>query len=262
MASSRPLALITGASSGIGADLALQAAAGGCDVALVARRVPELKAVAARCEQQHGARTHILHADFGDPTAAKVLCAQLRGLRLQVHTLVNNAGLGATGRFTQLALDRQLNILQVNIAALTELTHRLLPDMLAAHDGAILNVASTAAFLPGPGMAVYYASKAYVLSFSDALAEELTGSGVRVSALCPGPTATEFGDVSGMSNAKVMKQASLIMRSEDVARIGWQGLQRGKRLIVPSVRNKVLVHSLRLLPRALVAKVSAGLNAS
>ena len=262
MPPSRPVALITGASSGIGADLARCAAADGFDLVLTARRIPALKAVAERCEKAHGAKVHIIPADLADPTAARVLCAQLRGLRLDVHTLVNNAGFGATGRFAELTLERQLGIIQVNITALTELTHRLLPAMRERRDGGILNVASTAAFLPGPGMAVYYASKAYVLSFTDALHEELRDSGVRVSALCPGPTATEFGEVSGMSSAKVMKQASLIQRSDVVAQDGWNGLQRGDRVVVPSLRNKLLVQALRVLPRALVARVSAELNAS
>ncbi|MCC7053701.1 MAG: SDR family oxidoreductase [Gemmatimonadaceae bacterium] len=262
MATDRPLALITGASSGIGAELALCAAADGYDLALVARRIPALTAVAARCERAHGVKTHVIAADLGDPTASRVLAAELRARRLDVHTLVNNAGLGASGQVADLALDRQMSIIQVNIAALTELTRRLLPAMLARGDGAILNVASTAAFLPGPGMAVYYASKAYVLSFTDALGEELRDSGVRVSALCPGPTATEFGDVSGMSKAKIMTQQQLVMRADVVAKLGWDGLVRGDRVVVAGLRNRLLVQALRAAPRAIAARISARLNAS
>jgi hypothetical protein len=150
----------------------------------------------------------------------------------------------------------------VNVTTLTDLTRRLLPVMLERGTGAVMNVASTAAFLPGPGMAVYYASKAYVLSFTEALGEELRGTGINVSALCPGPTATEFGAVSGMSASKLFKQRSIMMSSADVARIGWDGLLRGKRVVVPGASNKVLIQSLRMAPRAIAARISALLNAS
>ena len=262
MPPSRPVALITGASSGIGADLARCAAADGFDLVLTARRVPALKAVADRCEQAHGVRVHIIPADLADPTAARVLCAQLRGLHLDIHTLVNNAGFGATGRFADLTLERQLGIIQVNITALTELSTACSPPCANAATAASSTSPAPPPSCWDPAWRSTTPAKAYVLSFTDALAEELRDSGVRVSALCPGPTATEFGDVSGMSQAKVMTQASLIQRSEDVALAGWQGLQRGRRIVVPSIRNKLLVQALRLLPRALVARVSAGLNAS
>jgi short-subunit dehydrogenase len=262
MASTKPICLITGASSGIGADLALCAAADGFDLVLVARRVQALADVAQRCEKKHDAKVTILPADLGDTTASRVLATELRAKRLDVHTLVNNAGLGASGSVAALSLEAQLNIIQVNVVALTELTRRLLPGMMERGTGAILNVASTAAFLPGPNMAVYYASKAYVLSFTEALAEELKDSSIHVSALCPGPTATEFADVSGMSKSKLLKQKAIVMSSASVARAGWDGLLRNDRVVVPGFANKAMVQSLRAAPRRVAAMISASLNAS
>ena len=261
MAASRLVCLVTGASSGIGADLAAQAAADDFDLVLVARRVSGLRAAAAECER-HRVKVTIIPADLGDPTACRVLAAELRARRLDVHTLINNAGLGANGSVATLSLESQMNIIQVNITALTELTRRLLPAMLERGTGAIMNVASTAAFLPGPNMAVYYASKAYVLSFTDALGEELRGTGIQVSALCPGPTTTEFAAVAGMSAHKLFRQRGLTMSSLEVARAGWQGMLSGQRIVVPGLRNKLLVQSLRAAPRAVAARISASLNAS
>ena len=262
MPSSKPIALITGASSGIGADLAECAAADGFDLVLVARRVNALAVVAQRCERKFNATVSIFPADLGDPTAARVLCAELRARRLDVHTLVNNAGLGASGAVASLSINTQLNMIQVNVTALTELTRRLLTLMIERNTGAILNVASTAAFLPGPGMSVYYASKAYVLSFTEGLAEELKHTDIHVSALCPGPTATEFAAVSGMSDSKLLKQKSIVMSSAAVARAGWDGLLRRERVVVPGLANKLMVQTLRAAPRSLAAKISASLNAS
>jgi short-subunit dehydrogenase len=262
MTATRLTCLITGASSGIGADLADLAAADGFDLVLVARRVSALRTVAAACERQHGVKVTIIPADLADPTAPRVLGAELRARGLQVHTLVNNAGLGATGPVATLSLETQLNILQVNITALTELTRRLLPMMLERGSGAVLNVASTAAFLPGPNMAVYYASKAYVLSFTEALGEEVRGTGVQVSVLCPGPTATEFASRAGMAANKMFKQRRLMMTSREVARIGWEGLLAGDRVVVAGLTNKLLVTSLRATPRAVAVRISASVNAS
>ena len=260
--SKKPLCLITGASSGIGADLATCAAADGFDLVLVARRVQALADVAQRCERFHGTKVTIFPADLADTTAARVLCAELRANRLEVNTLINNAGVGASGPVASLTLDEQLNIIQVNVTALTDLTRRLLPAMLQRGTGSVLNVASTAAFLPGPGMAVYYASKAYVLSFTEALAQELQHTDIHVSALCPGPTATGFAAASGMSASKLFKQKGIMMSSASVARAGWDGLLRRERVIVPGVANKLMIQSLRAAPRALAARISALLNAS
>ncbi len=262
MPSTRPICLITGASSGIGAELAYCAAADGFDLVLVARRMSALADVAQRCEKKHDAKVSIIHSDLGDSTAPRVLAAELRARKLDVHTLINNAGLGASGSIAALPIETQMNMIQVNVTALTEITRRLLPAMLERGSGAVMNVASTAAFLPGPNMAVYYASKAYVLSFTEALAEELRGTGINISALCPGPTATEFGAVSGMSATKLFKQKGMMMSSNTVARAGWEGLLAGDRIVIPGMANKLLNQSLRIGPRALIARVSARMNAS
>ncbi|MBC7563997.1 MAG: SDR family NAD(P)-dependent oxidoreductase, partial [Gemmatimonadaceae bacterium] len=161
-----------------------------------------------------------------------------------------------------ISIETQMNMIQVNVTALTELTRRLLPAMIERGDGAIMNVASTAAFLPGPGMAVYYASKAYVLSFTEALAAELRDANIRVTALCPGPTATEFGAVAGMSQSKLFKQRSILSASASVARIGWAGLRAGERVVIPGVMNRLMIQLLRAAPRALALRISASVNAS
>jgi len=262
MPTPRLTCLITGASSGIGRDLATIAAADNFDLVLVARRGTALRDVAAECERRHGVKVTIIPADLGDPTAARILCAEVRARGIEVHTLINNAGVGAGGTVADLPLEAQLNIIQVNITALTELTRRLLPAMIQRGTGAILNVASTAAFLPGPNMAVYYASKAYVLSFTDALGEELRGTSIHVSALCPGPTTTEFASTAGISAVKIFRQRGIVMPSYTVARIGWEGLLSNTRVVIAGLQNRLLRQSLRIVPRALVARLSASLNAS
>src|SRR6185436_6905763 len=186
----RDLALVTGASSGIGADLARELAQGGHDLVLVARGEDKLKALAAELEKAHSIRARVISADLAQPDAAVQLVKQLGGTPIDV--LINNAGYALYGRFAETDAADELRMIQVNIVALTQLAKLLLPGMLARKKGRILNVASTAAFQPGPLMAVYYATKAYVLSFSEALANELQGTGVGVTALCPGPTRTGF----------------------------------------------------------------------
>jgi hypothetical protein len=189
--------LITGASAGLGAEFARACVRRGEEVVLVARRRDRLEALAAEFEGQ----AHVLAADLADPGAPARLIADVERLGLQVGTLINNAGFGLNGRFATLPLERQVEMIDLNVRALTELTARVLPQMRARRAGAILNTASTAAFQSGPGMAVYFATKAFVLSFSEALHQELKGSGIRVSALCPGPVATEFAQVAGVTSA-------------------------------------------------------------
>jgi short-subunit dehydrogenase len=176
-----------------------------------------------------------------------------------VDVLVNNAGFGLNGRFAETDLDRELAMIQVNIAALTHLTKLFLKPMVERGRGRILNVASTAAFQPGPLMAVYYASKAYVLSFSEAIAEELGGTGVTVTALCPGPTATGFAEAAEMTNSRLFKLKKP-MTSMDVAKAGYRAMQRGKRIVVTGAMNKLLAQSVRISPRALVTKVTRTLQ--
>ena len=186
------------------------------------------------------------------------LLAEIEQRRLHVDCLINNAGFGLVGRFAALPLARQREIIDLNIGALTELTHLVLPGMIERRSGRILNVASTAAFQAGPGFAVYFASKAFVLSFTEALHQELKGKGIKVSALCPGPTATEFGEVAGY-RSKVPVFVSADARS--VCESGLRGLERNQAVIVPGLFNKVTAQSSRFLPRAVIRRVVARLKA-
>ena len=246
--------LVTGASDGIGLELARIAAAHREDVVLVARRESTLRDLAKELEQQHGVRAHVVPADLGQPGAATEVAARVAALGVDVDHLVNNAGFGIYGRFVETALDIELQILQVNIVALTELTKRLVPGMVARGRGRILNIASTAAFLPGPLMAVYYASKAYVLSFSEAVANELAGTGVTVTALCPGPTASGFQKAAHLEGSKLVAGMRLAT-SRDVAQVGFDAMVAGTRIVVPGVRNKLVSQMPRLLPRRMVARL-------
>jgi short-subunit dehydrogenase len=242
---SRKIALITGASSGIGADLARAFAASGHNVILTARRQDRLAALAAEL----GPTARVIVEDLADPAApARLLAAAGR-----IDVLVNNAGFGAGGRIAALPLDRQLGIIQVNVTALTALTRLALPDMLARRHGRILNVASVVSFLPCPGLAVYAASKAYVLSFSEALGEELRGSGVTVTCLCPGSTTSEFAAVAGMSGRRDLP---FVMSAAAVARQGHDATLAGRHLIVTGTPNRMVDLATRLLPRTLLLRLA------
>src|SRR3954465_2902869 len=202
MAPPRPVALVTGASAGIGRELAKILAREGHDLLLVARREPDLTPLAAELKEQYDADSRVITADLAKPRAAQTLVKEL-GPTTTVDVLVNNAGFGGHGAFWERERDADLRQIAVNVTALTDLTRLLLPGMVERHRGRILNVASTAAFQPGPLMAVYYATKAYVLSFSQALAEELSGTGVTVTTLCPGVTETEFQQVAGAEGLRL-----------------------------------------------------------
>lgn len=248
-----PVIVITGASAGLGAEFARQLAGRGERLVLVARRTDRLDALAS---ELGNARAVAL--DLGEPGAAGRLLADIADHGERVSTLVNNAGFGLWGRFTELDPDRQGAMIDLNCGALVELSHAVLPAMRERGDGAILNVASTAAFQPGPGMAVYFATKAFVLSFSEALHEELRGSGVRVTALCPGPTATEFGDVAGFKGNGMFDKLSA--SSRDVVRAGLAGLARNRAVVIPGLVNKAGAQGHRLLPRALLRKITAAIK--
>jgi uncharacterized protein len=252
-------ALVTGASSGIGEELARLAAADGFDVILVSRRQERLDALARELAVAHGVSARVIAADLSDPEGPRQIVEELEKEKLSVDILVNNAGLGAYGRFFETDLAKQLEVIQVNVAALTDLTGRILPGMVARRRGRILNVASTAAFQPGPYMSVYYASKAYVLSFSEAIAEELRGTGVTVTALCPGPTPTEFQERSGVGSEALLP-APFVMDPASVAKAGWEATKRGKGLVVPGAANKILKEAVRLSPRRLVARAAGRLQ--
>ena len=239
-----PRALITGASSGIGADLARAFVQGGHSVVLLARRRGRLEALA----QELAPHAAILVEDLEDPSAP----ARIHATTGPIDVLVNNAGFGASGPVADIPLDRQRAMLQVNITALTELTRRYLPDMLARRSGRILNVASTAAFQALPGLAVYAATKAYVLSFSEALHSELENTGVTVTCLCPGATDTEFAAIAGMNEARLFRRA---MNSAEVARRGYAATIAGKRLLVTGLQNRINIIGVRFAPRGLVLSV-------
>jgi uncharacterized protein len=238
-------ALVTGASSGIGAELARLLAADGYDVVVVARRATELEALAA---DLGGAR--VIVADLADQSSPAKLAAEVP----DVDVLVNNAGVGDYGPFSDADLAKTLAMIQLNVAALTELTRRYVPGMLARGHGRVLNVASTAAFQPGPLMAVYYATKAYVLSFSEAIAEELRGTGVTVTALCPGPTASGFQAGAAMERSRLVKGRRLPSAAA-VARAGYRALRRGDVVAVVGAGNKLLAASIRFTPRPVIRRL-------
>ena len=249
-----PVCLITGASSGIGAALAREFARHGHTLVLTARREAELDALAERIASDGHPRPHVIAADIGAGDGIAQLDAALHERGLDVAFLVNNAGFGLLGAAAELDLAQQLAIIDLNVRALTDLTLRFLPD-ITRQRGGILNVASIAGFLPGPGMAVYHASKAFAVSFSEALHAELAAKGVRVCALCPGPVPTGFFHRAGIPHGYF---PSFLARSaERVAREGYAGLMSGRRLVIPGGPNRILTLLPRLLPRGLIAGYSA-----
>jgi short-subunit dehydrogenase len=253
-------ALVTGASGGIGEDLARIIAANGDNVVLLARSAGKLQALADELSTAHKIVASVMTADLSLPGAAEDIASRLAGRSITVDVLVNNAGFGILGNFAREDPQEQTQVLQVNIVALTQLTRLLLPGMLERRKGRILNVASTAGFQPGPFMAVYYASKAYVLSLSEALAEETAGTGVTVTCLCPGPTRTGFQDRAKMQKTRLFTLMS-VMSSIDVARAGYDGMMAGRPLVVPGLTNKIGVQSLRIAPRWMATKIVKSLNA-
>jgi short-subunit dehydrogenase len=251
----RATALITGASSGIGEALAVELAGKGCSLVLVARRRDTLNSLAARLREQHSVRVDVVAADLGVPGAADVLVAELERRGIVVDVLVNNAGFGDFDAFVDADPAELVTMIHLNIGTLTMLSRLLLPGMLARGHGTVLNVASTAAFLPGPLMAVYYASKAYVLSLSEALAEEVRGSGVTVTVLCPGPVATGFQERAELHRSDLLKGATRVMDAQTVAQAAVAGVERGAVRVIPGATNKASAVLPRLVPRAVVPRL-------
>ncbi len=241
--------LITGASAGIGTELARVFASNGHRLALVARRADRLAALAAEISAGGGAAPIVIACDLGQPDAGDKIAAVLATEGVEVEYLVNNAGYGLFGSAVELDRADQLGIIAVNIRAMTDLSLRF-SDQLIRHRGGILNVGSIAGFLPGPGMAVYYASKAYVLSFSEALRGELAGRGVRVTALCPGPVPSEFQARAGIRPG--LDSAILNVSPSDVAKAGYRGLMANKRAVLPGLGIKMVPLLLRLFPRGFI----------
>ncbi len=250
----RPLALVTGASGGIGAALARELGRHGHDLVLAARGVAAIEALAAEL-RQGGAGATVIGADLSKPGAAATLADEIARQGLAVDILVNNAGLGAAGRFDRCDPARIGEILQVNIVALTELTRLLLPGMIARRRGRVMLVASVAGFQPGPRMAAYFASKAYVLSLGEALAYELRGTGVSVTVLCPGATATNFFNVAGNDNS-IMARLRRMMPAEDVARLGYRGLAAGRRVVITGAMNRLVALAGRYAPHRITLPVT------
>jgi len=244
-------ALITGASSGIGACFARALAARGRPVVLVARSKDKLEALKADIAAKHSLRIEVIEQDLSVPGAAERLAAILKERGIAVDLLVNNAGFGAHGEFWRLPLDRQDKMLRLNIVALTELTHLLLPGMVAQHGGGMINISSTASFQPVPYTSVYAATKAYVTSFSMGLAEEVGEYGVKVLALCPGGTATNFFDAGQFSKREF---PGGLQSPEEVVEVGLRALDRGRSLAVTRFINRLLIFAQRLAPRRLVAR--------
>jgi uncharacterized protein len=245
-------ALITGASGGIGYELALLFARDGFDCILVARSQDKLKELAARLESEHRVKTLVITKDLSRPSAVDETYEEVTA-SMQVDVLVNNAGFPVFGLFVETDLQVELEMLQVNVIALTALTKLFLRGMTERRSGRILNLASTAAFEPGPLMAVYYASKAYVLSFSEALANEVRGTGVTVTALCPGPTRTGFQKRGVMEDSRLVQ--GQIADARSVALAGYRGLMAGKTIVIPGFTNKLVPWIVRVSPRGVVTRV-------
>lgn len=247
----RQTALITGASGGIGEAFARKMAASGYNVILVARSADKLHAL-AQALTAHNITATALPYDLTKPEAPQQLYMALQDQGLTVDLLINNAGYGTYGKFHETELAQELNMIQLNITALVDLTHRFLPGMIERRRGRILNVASTAAFQPGPLMAVYYASKAFVLHFSEALANELAGTGVTVTALCPGPTTSGFQARADMADSKLVQSG--MMTVEAVVERGYAGLLAGETVIIPGLSNQLSAFATRFFPRKFVTR--------
>ncbi len=248
----RRTALITGASGGFGADFAKLFAQDGYDLVLIARSGEKLRQLAQELETKHTIRATVMTQDLSHPAAPQQVFEALQQAGIQVDVLVNNAGFANYGLFHELDVEKEMELVQLNVATLVHLTRLLLPGMVERKNGRILNVASTAAFQPGPLMANYYASKAYVLSFSEAIANELEGSGVTVTALCPGPTRTGFQARAAMQDSKLVQGG--LMDSMTVVKQGYDGLMAGKTLVVPGISNWVGTVLPRFVPRKMATR--------
>jgi short-subunit dehydrogenase len=258
MSKSGRTALITGASAGLGREFARLAARDGHDVVLVARRKDRLQELAHELEGAHGVVATVIDADLADPAAPQAVVERTCAAGIVVDFLINNAGFGSHGAYAQSDFARQSEMVDVNIRALMALTHRYLPKMLARRSGRILNVASLAGFVPGPYMATYYASKAFVLSFTEAVATEVRGTGVTVTASCPGPVATEFGAVANSDRTNLLRSGAADAVS--VARHGYQAMMAGKVVAVPGFKNKLTTLLVRLGPRSAVRTAARWMN--
>jgi len=256
----RKVALVTGASAGLGEQFAQLFARDGHDVILVARNAARLEALGSKLEQEHKVKAHVIAADLARPEEPQRIFNEVRSRQLEVEFLVNNAGFGTNGRFLEQELTREAEIVEVNCIALLKLTHLFARTMRERRSGRILNVASTAAFQPGPFMTTYYATKAFVLSFSEALAHELKGTGVTVTCHCPGPTLTEFGLRSGTDKARLFTGGAVVATASAAATDGYTAMMKGRVLAIHGFLNWFGVVAVRFSPRAMVRMIAARLN--
>lgn len=250
----RKTALITGASTGFGYEFVKLFVKDSYDLILVARSIDKLEDIKKEFD---GIHITVIQKDLTQKSSVKELYSEIKEKGLNVDVLVNNAGFGLLGEFHKLDLERQMDMIQLNVSALTELTHYVLQDMKQRGSGKILNVASTAAFQPGPLMAVYYATKAYVLSLSEALVEELKGSNITVTTLCPGPSKTNFAKAANIEKTKLFAK---VMGADVVARIGYNALMKGKRVVITGTLNKFAACASKFLPRSYIAKIVKGIS--
>jgi short-subunit dehydrogenase len=248
-------ALITGASSGIGLELARVFAGNKINLVLVARNEGKLKALASELQNQNGVTVHYLVKDMSDYNTAKEIYDWCKHQNIQIDYLVNNAGFGDFGMFAESNWEKQLHMINLNITALTYLTHLFLPGMINRKQGKVLNLASCAAFQPGPTMAVYYATKAYVLHFSEAIANEVADKGVTVTALCPGATESGFQAAANMEESKLVKGRKL-PTSKEVATYGYEAMMKGKAVAIHGTMNYLMANSIRFAPRSWVVKIA------
>lgn len=260
-AKGKKTALVTGASAGLGKEMAGLFAKDGHDLVLVARSESKLKTLAGDLSRAHGVTAHVVSADLGQASAPAQVFEETKRLGVAVDFLVNNAGFGTNGAFLDLDLAREKEMITVNCTALLELTHRYAGPMRERRFGRILNIASTAGFQPGPFMATYYATKAFVVSFSEALAHELQGTGITVTCHCPGATKTEFASTAGNDKSKLF-QRSGVAEAKDVALHAYDAMMRGEVLSVHGFMNKVGFHGLRVTPRSIARGITASLNKS
>ncbi len=251
-------ALITGASSGIGWELAKLFAGDKSDLVLVARRKERLDALAEELKDEFGVDVYVLPKDLSDPEAPKEIFEELKAAGIDVDVVVNNAGFGLRGPFANIDMDGQIDMVQVNVVALTHLTRLFLPGIIERGRGGILNVGSLAGFQPGPNLAVYYATKAYVLSLTEAISEEITNPNINISCLAPGPVKTEFGEKSALDDSLLFKMS--LMDVGPVVREGYEGFRQGKVIVLPGIKQKLIPLFLRFTPRFLVRKIVKSLQ--
>ncbi len=249
-------ALITGASKGIGRELAHLFAKDGCDIVLVARSEKELDSLKVELEEKQGITVHTFIKDLCQPDAAQTIFDELKAIDIDVDYLVNNAGFGDYGTFVDGEWDTYEKMISLNVITLTHFCHLFINDWKGRKPGKILNISSTAAFQPGPMMAVYFASKAFVLNFSEAIGYELKNDNITITTLCPGPTSTNFGEVSGMNASQLVKKVR-IASSTEVAKLGYRAMMKGKSTVIHGTQNKLAPFGIRFIPRKCVTRISA-----